>query len=125
MVVQCVALALRLLVHPQGHFSVVSPELLALSFGLWAISGLGIAIVYWAFLHAVAFLSSKLLGRGQSPWALVAQAAVGILVGVFAVCWLNQVFQDRDPALFALFVALALFGYVRSVSLDFPEKHAG
>ena len=124
MVVQCIAFALRLVIHPQGHFTAVSPELLALGFGFGAISGLGIAIVYWGLLHAVAFLISKTFGIGQSPWALAIQAAVGILSGVFAVCWLNQLFQDDDPLLFVLFVALGLFGFVRSVSLNGPEKQA-
>lgn len=122
MVVQCFALALRLLVHPQGHFSAVSPSLVVLGFGFSAISGLGIAVVYWAILHAIAFLSSRVFGRNHEHWGIASQAAIGVLTGIFAICWLNQVFQDDDLLLFALFVALGFVGFLKSVSLDFPEK---
>ncbi|MFM6966501.1 MAG: hypothetical protein ACKOWI_03960 [Rhodoluna sp.] len=94
-----------------------------LGVGFGAISGLGIAVLYWGGLHAVAFVTSRIFGPNREQWALVTQVAVGILGGVFTICLLNQVFQDDDYLLFALFVALGLVGFMQSVSLDFSGRH--
>ena len=122
-VLQCVAVVMRLLVHPQENLGVTSPALLFLGLGFAAISGLGIAVAYWAMLHGIAFVGSRAFARQLAPWRVMLEAAVGILSGSFVMCIVNQLFDD-DPLLFAIFVTLATFGYVRSVVTDSPPKKA-